>query len=109
MGHIHDRKTKKEINKFISTYQMHVPIRIDVDNTLAKKLKATITPEVFIVDPQGVVVYQGAIDNWFYALGKNRPQATVHYLEDAIQDIQAGRKVGIPFTKAIGCYLEYSN
>lgn len=109
MGHTHNRNTTKEIKKFRVTYQMRVPIKVDENNTLAKKLKATITPEVFIVDPLGIVVYQGAIDNWYYALGKNRPQATAHYLEDAIQDILADRKVSLPFTKAIGCFLEYTN
>ena len=109
MGHQSDRKTKKELRKFKARYRIQAPIVIDEADMLAKRLKAAITPEVFLVDASGNILYRGAIDNWFYALGKNRPSATEHFLEDAIQDILQGKDVRKPVTQAIGCYLEYKD
>lgn len=107
IGSRNNRKAKKEIKLFQQRFQYQMPIQLDIENSMAKQIGATINPEVFILSPQNEILYHGAIDNWFYALGKNRPKATEYYLEDAIQDILHQRSVLRKTTQAIGCFLEY--
>jgi len=97
--------TKANIASFVEHYQLNIPGYIDHKQQLTASVQATVTPEVVIVNPQGQVAYQGAIDNWYYALGKYRRQATEHYLLDALHAIQAGQQVATPHTEAIGCFI----
>lgn len=73
-----------------------------------KMAHATITPEaaVFVVDNgQLREVYHGRVDDRYLAIGQERPQATEHDLEAAIQAVLAGKPVpaGGP---AVGCAIE---
>ncbi len=79
----------------------------DYKNALIKKLKATTTPETFLFDKNGKLQYRGAIDNWFFALGQYRPEATEHYLKNAVIQFLKNEKITIPNTKPIGCLIEY--
>ena len=54
---------------------------------------ATTTPEAAILVPQGGElheVYRGRIDDRYIALGRERPQAMHHDLEEAIRAGRAG-------------------
>ena len=79
----------------------------DTENYLIKKLKATTTPEAFFYSKNHQLLYRGAIDNCFYALGRYRPQATEHYLQNAINQYLNNDKITISNTKAVGCFIEY--
>jgi thiol-disulfide isomerase/thioredoxin len=78
----------------------------DPKNKLLRHLKATTTPEAFFCRPRGQILYRGAIDNWFFALGQYRPQATEHYLKNAIDAYLKNEKIQIQTTKPIGCLIE---
>ncbi len=97
---------EKEIKTYQEDYEIPFQLYRDAHNSIAKIFSATITPEAFLIDSQGTVYYQGAIDNWFYALGKNRPKATEHYLKRAIEEVSALQTVTTPRTDAIGCLIE---
>jgi thiol-disulfide isomerase/thioredoxin len=73
---------------------------------IAEIFKATITPEVFVVDSSNRVWYSGAIDNWSFDTGKKRQFATEHYLKDALKALRNGQKPAVSETKAVGCYIE---
>ena len=76
----------------------------DPRQSLAKAAQVTIAPEaaVFV---KGRLAYHGRIDDRFVDFGIDRPQPTVHDLEDAIRAVLAGRPVPHPVTQAVGCYL----
>lgn len=107
MGNDQNYKTKRAQNKFVNKYKFLPQIQTDLNHQIAKSLGATITPEVFILNEQNTILYHGAIDNWFYELGKTRPQITEYYLEDAMQGILQNKAVKLRETKAIGCFIEY--
>lgn len=92
---------KSEIQDFISEYGVQFPLENDPRITTVKKLHASTTPEVIIVKDS--VLYSGAIDNWFYELGKYRREATEKYLIDALEAIKDGREPLIKKTEAVGC------
>jgi thiol-disulfide isomerase/thioredoxin len=79
----------------------------DYKNKLIKKLKATNTPEAFFFDKNGTLQYRGAIDNWFYELGRYRPQATEQYLKNALTQFLKNEKITVAHTKPVGCLIEY--
>jgi hypothetical protein len=78
----------------------------DPDYFLTKQLKATISPEFFIVDSLGRIQYSGAFDNRVTELGKAKFKATKPYLRLALDQIIARKEIGVKKTKAVGCYLE---
>lgn len=79
----------------------------DYKNKLIKNLKATTTPEAFFFNNKNQLQYSGAIDNWFFALGRYRPEATEFYLKNAITQYQKNEKITVSKTKPIGCLIEY--
>jgi hypothetical protein len=80
-------------------------LELDKDHELVRKYSITVTPEVVLLDATGKVQYRGAIDNWYYELGKHRQTVTEHYLIDAIQSSISGETIAIKEAKPIGCIL----
>ena len=97
---------KNEINFFLSEYNLQFVSIEDEDKKLTSCLGAAITPEAFLIDSAGRILYKGAIDNWFIDIGQKREVITAHYLDDAIQSFLSGRPVKISQTKAAGCIIE---
>jgi hypothetical protein len=95
----------REKKRFEKEYQVSFELKADQHKKLVEQFDVTITPEVVLVDADSKVRYQGAIDNWYFELGRHRPQATEYYLSDAIDDVLAMRDVRMHRTKAIGCIL----
>jgi hypothetical protein len=104
-GIIPDPKDDTEVVTFKNEYQVNFELRADKRLDLVKKYHITVTPEIILLDARGKVQYQGAIDNWYYELGRHRPKATEHYLLDAIEAQLAGKKVAKQKTEPIGCIL----
>lgn len=96
-----------EIKKFKEKYGIEFPLFQDMDYNLARKLGATTTPEAFVLDSKGIIVYSGRIDNWAYEVSKKRQVITEHNLEDALESIVNNKTVAINKTKAVGCFIEY--
>ena len=99
------KNNKKEIEAFCATYQITMPYIMDRNFALTKQLNAKITPEVFVVNEKREILYHGAIDNWYYALGKNRMHITEHYLEDAIKAILKKEQIEKEYVAAVGCFI----
>lgn len=99
-------KVKEEVMHFIKKYGLSAPFIIDRKYSLSKKLDARVTPEVFLMSENNAILYHGAIDNWFYALGQNRMNITEHYLDDAIAQALHHQPILTPFVKPVGCFIE---
>jgi len=99
--------TKREAVAFRDEYKIPEVISLldDTNHEWTNRLNATVTPEVFVLI-DNTVSYHGAIDNWFYELGRNRRAVTEHYLINAIDNSLAGKKVKVGETKAIGCFIQ---
>jgi hypothetical protein len=78
---------------------------IDGDRAIARRAKATVTPQTVVVGPGGVVKYRGRIDNQYAALGKPRRVVTVHDLREALDAVLSGRPIANPETEAFGCFI----
>ena len=78
---------------------------VDRTRAVAKRAKATITPQVVLVDRDGAIRYRGRIDNAYADLGKPRQHVTSHDLRASLDAVLAGRKVPTPETEPLGCYI----
>lgn len=97
--------TDKEIKTFLKKYGVSFPGSPDKDHKTARRYHAKVMPEVVLLDGNGMIVYQGAIDNWYTGLGKNRPKPTEFYLHDAIEATLNGNPVMTGRTEAVGCLI----
>ena len=77
----------------------------DGAQALAKRLGATITPEAFVISPDGKTLYQGRINDLYLGPTQKQKEVTKHDLRDALAAIQKGEAVAVPKTEAIGCSL----
>lgn len=100
-----DGATKELIGSYAATFGFDFPILMDEKKVLAHVLKGKVTPEVFLFNNRGDLLYRGKIDNWFYELGKYRQVVTEHYLDNAIKAALAGEIVSPNKTEPIGCML----
>ena len=98
--------TKDEIVAFQKKYDFQYSGVIDYNMKLTKRLDAKTTPEVFILNNRNKILYRGAIDDLYYDLGKKRPEASIFYLKDALNNIVNKQTITIQKTEAIGCDIE---
>lgn len=79
---------------------------LDEAGTVGRSFGAKATPHMFVVDPKGVVVYAGAIDDkptW-------RPEdvkSATNWVAAALDESMAGKPVSRPTTAAYGCSVKY--
>jgi peroxiredoxin len=92
---------------FVKENQLAYPVLLDKDGKVGKSYGAKTTPNMFIVDPQGKIVYRGAVDNAPLAK-KPEKEAYVNYVEKALDELLAGKAVSIPATKSYGCSVKYA-
>ncbi len=72
---------------------------------LARAFGATHTPEAFLFDSSGALVYHGAIDDNV----EDAAKVTRRYLNDAVGAVVSGARPAVGETKAIGCSLKLKN
>jgi peroxiredoxin len=96
----------RTIRQFQTEYKLLFAGKPDHNSQLARQLRVRITPEVVVMQAEGRVRYQGAIDDWYVTLGKHRSEATQHFLRDALDALLTGRDVAMARTDAVGCLVE---
>jgi hypothetical protein len=79
---------------------------LDPTGVMGRAYGARTTPHMFIISPQGVVLYQGAIDDRPSARPASLQGATP-YVRDALADVAAGRAVRASDTTPYGCSVKY--
>lgn len=95
----------RRIRQFQTEYGLSFAGQQDTDARLARQLRVHTTPEVVVLQPDGMIRYQGAIDDWYVSLGKRRSAPTNAYLERALDALLKHQAVIQPRTEAVGCLL----
>ncbi len=98
-------ETVSSIRKHIEQYKLPGSPLLDADHKLVARAHASVAPEAAVFDSSGKLVYHGRIDNRWVDVGRSRPAATVHDLEDAINATLGRMPVAEPQTRAVGCSL----
>ena len=77
------------------------PILKDAGNVVADRFDAQVTPEAYLLDASGKLVYHGRIDN-----SRNGDAITSTELRDAVEATLAGKPVEKSEVKAFGCSIK---
>lgn len=80
---------------------------IDADGTVGKAYGAKTTPQMVIIDPQGQVIYHGAIDSIRSANPKDVDKAD-NYVSQALDEAMNGQPVSTPSSRPYGCSVKYN-
>jgi hypothetical protein len=80
---------------------------LDPEGVVGRAYGALNTPQIVMVNPEGQIVYQGAIDDRPSARPETLEGAT-NYVRAAWADMDAGRPVQIAQTTPYGCSVKYS-
>ena len=81
-------------------------VLLDPTGEVGKLYGSKTTPHMYIVDKEGTLVYQGAIDSMPDAEKDSIPSAK-NYVASALDEIMAGKKVTAHTTKSYGCSVKY--
>jgi len=96
--------TPTEIARWAQAYGVTFPVLKDAGNTLADKIGAERTPQVYVLDAARNVRYRGRIDDQF-GIGVHKQKATNRELATAIDELLADKAVSAPETDAPGCAI----
>lgn len=101
-----DSYKPEEIRSFKTNYKLRFEVISDPGFVYTSRFNAKVTPEVFVTDAAGTVLYSGRVDDWMYETGKKRLQPTEHNLRDVLTAIANGEKRTFVNTQALGCIIE---
>jgi peroxiredoxin len=80
------------------------PILKDFDHKAADAFGARRTPEAFLLDAGRVIRYHGRIDDQ-YGLDYRRAKPTRRDLQEALDELLAGKPITVPATEVQGCVI----
>jgi len=81
---------------------------MDTDGKVGRAYGARVTPHMYLIDPQGKLIYAGAIDSKPTANPADIKTAT-NYVSEAIGQVAAGKPLSQSTTRAYGCSIKYSS
>ncbi|HEX7573094.1 MAG TPA: redoxin domain-containing protein [Bacteroidota bacterium] len=79
---------------------------VDADGAVGKLYGAKTTPHMFIVDPQGVLIYEGGIDNIASTDRADIAKAT-NYVKEVMAAAWDGKPLPVKTTRSYGCSVKY--
>jgi peroxiredoxin len=82
---------------------MQFPYVVDQTSNVARAFGATKTPEAFLFDKEGKLVYHGAIDD----NGQEPAKVEKAYLKNALDAVLGGQEVAVKESKFIGCSIKF--
>ncbi len=96
-------ETLLDIEKVAKARKVNYPVLLDPGNKIADQFGAVTTPHVFIVDRDGKLAYEGAVDDQGWSEDK---KPTESYVRNALDQILKGEPVKTPQTKSVGCTVK---
>jgi hypothetical protein len=102
-GHLTPDAAQKKMDEW---KMKNTSVLIDADGTAGKAFGAKNTPHMFIINPEGNLIYNGAIDS------KASPNpadisSSDNYVKIALDEALAGKPVTTATTKPYGCSVKY--
>jgi len=92
-----------EMKKRAKLLKMKFPYVVDATSDVARAFGASRTPEAFLFDAQGKLVYHGTVDD----SPKDAAAVKDPWLRDAVNAVASGKTVTTAETKALGCSIKF--
>jgi peroxiredoxin len=99
--------TPEQANAKIAEWKAHsTAFLLDPDGKAGQTYGAKNTPHMFVINPAGKVIYEGAIDS------KPTPNpadiaSSTNYVKVALDESLAGKPVSTPSSRPYGCSVKY--
>jgi len=99
--------TPEQAEKKMTEWKTHVTaLVLDQDGKAGQAYGAKNTPHMFIIDPEGKIIYAGAIDS------KATPNpadisSSTNYVKVALDESMSGKPVSTASTRPYGCSVKY--
>src|ERR1043166_234595 len=101
--------TAEEAQKITSSWKTHqTALLLDPEGKAGRAYGAKNTPDMVIIDPEGKIAYEGAIDSKATPNPADIPSST-NYVKAALDESLAGKPVTRPQTKPYGCSVKYKS
>ena len=81
-------------------------VLVDESGAVGGLYRASTTPHMFVINPQGTVVYMGGIDDKPTSRAKDLEGARPH-VDIALQEGMAGKPISVPTSQPYGCNVKY--
>ena len=102
----HTHRSPEQARAEWNEYKMHATAWLDDSSGAIGRLYGMkTTPDMFVIDKSGTLVYEGAIDDQPDPF--HDPHKAHNYVRDAVHKILAGEKVTVSQTKSYGCAVKY--
>ena len=83
-------------------------ILLDSAGRIGRAYGAKNTPHMFIINPQGQLIYNGAIDDKSTS-DPGDINGAKNYVSEALQEARAGQPVAVASTRPYGCSVKYAD
>lgn len=91
----------KATGDYLKANKIEIPALLDSDGKVGKMYGARTTPHCYVIDADGVLVYQGAIDDAQDGDGKK------NFVVNAVTALKNGEAVSPNSTRPYGCGVKY--
>ncbi len=81
---------------------------MDEPGKIGQLYNAKTTPHMYIINPQGVLVYSGAIDSVSSARAEDIKTAT-NYVRQGLNEALSGKAISVASTRSYGCSVKYKD
>ena len=98
------KKTNESNKAAAAKFKIDRPILNDADGTVGHAYAAKNTPQMFIIDKEGKIAYNGGIDND----PQGEKTEKINYVSKALAEMAAGKPVSEPMTTPYGCSVKYA-
>jgi peroxiredoxin len=99
--------TPEQAEKKMSEWKTHqTALLLDPEAKAARAYSAKNTPHMFVINPEGKIIYEGAIDSKASPNPADIPTST-NYVRVALDEALAGKTVSNPTTRPYGCSVKY--
>jgi len=82
-------------------------VLMDTNGQIGRAFGAKVTPHMYVIDPNGTLVYAGAIDDKRTANPADVKTAS-NYVTSALSEVKSGKPVSKAVNNAYGCSIKYS-
>jgi peroxiredoxin len=101
--------TGDQAQKIMASWKTHqTALLLDPESNVARLYGAKNTPDMIVINPEGKIVYEGAIDSKATPNPNDIPSST-NYVKAALDESLAGKPVSNPATKPYGCSVKYKS
>ncbi len=99
--HSNTDESLESARPYFAKLDLPFPILQDEKLGIAERFKAFKTPHVFLLSPNGDIVFQGGLTESHFA-----NQAKKHYLEDALEAVRNGKNPPVAQARTLGCIIK---